>query len=78
MGFHIKRTISGMVGRGSLTHNNRDFIAENIDRNRTADNITYQHEDLKQVYQELFGDALERYNAKQKRNDRKIDEVMTP
>lgn len=68
----MRRTISGMVGKGSLTHNNRNFIAENIDRARTEDNITYCHEDLKQVYQELFGEALERYNAKQKRNDRKI------
>lgn len=61
-----------MVGKGSLTHNNRDFIADNIDRTRTADNITYQNEDLKAVYAELFGAALERYNAKQKRSDRKI------
>lgn len=61
-----------MVGKGSLKHNNRDFIAENIDRNRTADNITYLHEDLRAVYTELFGAALERYNAKQKRSDRKI------
>lgn len=68
----MRRTISGMVGKGSLTHNNRNFIAENIDRARTGDNITYCHEDLKQVYQELFGAALERYNDKQKRSDRKI------
>ena len=68
----MRRTISGMVGKGSLTHNNRNFIAENIDRTRTGDNITYCHEDLKQVYQELFGAALERYNGKQTRSDRKI------
>ena len=43
-----------------------------IDRARTGDNITYCHEDLKQVYQELFGVALKRYNEKQKRSDRKI------
>ena len=68
----MRRTISGMVGKGSLTHNNRNFIAENIDHARTGDNITYCHEDLKQVYQELFGAALERYNGKQTRSDRKI------
>lgn len=61
-----------MVGKGSLTHNNRDFIAKNIDRTRTADNITYLNEDLRRVYDELFSAALERYNAKQKRSDRKI------
>lgn len=68
----MKRTISGMVGRGSLAHNNRSFSAENIDRNRTSDNITYLNEDLQQVYEEMFGEALERHNAKQTRNDRKI------
>ena len=71
-GIELKRTISGMVGKGSLAHNNRDFVADNIDRNRIADNVIYLNEDLKQVYLELFSDALERYNAKQKRNDRKI------
>lgn len=68
----MKRTVSGMVGKGSLTHNNRDFIAKNIDRTRTADNITYLNEDLRRVYDELFSAALGRYNAKQKRSDRKI------
>ena len=68
----MRRTISGMVGKGSLTHNNRNFIAANIDHARTANNITYQNEDLRTVYTDLFGAALERYNAKQKRNDRKI------
>lgn len=52
-----------MVDKGSLTHNNRNFTAENIDRTRTGNNITYCHEDLKQVYQELFGAALERYST---------------
>lgn len=61
-----------MVGKGSLTHNNRDFIADNIDRARTTNNVTYQNENLREVYSELFGAALERYNAKQKRSDRKI------
>ena len=68
----MRRTISGMVGKGSLTHNDRNFIAENIDRTRTRDNITYCHEDIKHVYQELFGAALDRYNDQQKRSDRKI------
>jgi hypothetical protein len=29
--------------------------------------------DIKKVYHELFDEALERYNAKQKRSDRRID-----
>ena len=27
----MKRTISGMIGAGSLAHNRRDFVAENVD-----------------------------------------------
>lgn len=68
----MKRTISGMVGKGSLNHNHRVFVAENVDRERTSDNIIYRNENLQAVYAELFGAALERYNAKQKRSDRKI------
>lgn len=30
--------------------------------------------DIKELYQDEFGEALENYNAKQKRNDRKIDD----
>jgi hypothetical protein len=38
----------------------------------TQFNINYCNADIKQVYHELFDDALERYNAKQTRADRKI------
>lgn len=68
----MKRTISGMVGKGSLNHNHRVFVAENVDRERISDDVTYHNENLQAVYAELFGAALERYNAKQKRSDRKI------
>lgn len=67
-----KRTISVMVGKGSLNHNSRVFYAENVDPSRTHLNIEYCNESIKDVYHELFDDALDRYNAKQKRSDRKI------
>ncbi|MCD8055249.1 MAG: plasmid recombination protein, partial [Clostridiales bacterium] len=70
----MKRTISAMVVKVSTAHNNRDFIAENVDRERTKNNITYCNEDIKAVYHELFDDALEKYNAKQTRKDRVIDD----
>ena len=70
----MKRTISVMMGKGSLTHNNRDFIAENVDAERTKNNVTYCNENIKTVYHELFDDALEKYNAKQTRKDRVIDD----
>ena len=31
----MQRTISAMVGKGSAAHNSREFIAENVDRERT-------------------------------------------
>ena len=67
----MKRTISGMIGAGSLAHNRRDFVAENVDPDRVHLNIRYQNENLKEVYKELFDDSVERYNVG-KRKDRQI------
>lgn len=69
----MERTISGMMGKGSLTHNRRAFTAENVDAERTKNNIEYCNESLKQVYHTLFDEAVNRYNAKQTRKDRMID-----
>ena len=68
----MQRTISAMVGKGSVNHNSRKFQAENVDGTRTHLNIDYCNENIKTVYHELFDEALERYNAKQTRSDRKI------
>lgn len=70
----MKRTISAMRGPGSLKHNRRAFTAENVDAERTRYNVVYKDEPIKQVYHELFDDALERYNSKQKRKDRCISD----
>ena len=69
----MKRTISAMVGKGSVNHNSRKFKAANVDGERTCQNIDYCNENIKDVYHELFDDALERYNAKQTRDDRRIE-----
>ena len=69
----MERTISAMIGKGSVNHNTRAFTAKNVDKNRSADNVEFCQEDIKQVYHRLFDEALERYNAKQKRKDRVID-----
>lgn len=63
-----------MIGKGSVNHNTRAFTAKNVDKNRSADNVEFCQEDIKQVYHKLFDEALERYNAKQKRKDRMIDD----
>lgn len=68
----MKRTISAMVGKGSVTHNSRSFTAENVDSERTHLNIDYCNEPIKKVYHEMFDAALKQYNARQKRKDRKI------
>ena len=68
----MKRTISAMVGKGSVTHNSRAFTAGNVDSERTHLNIDYCNEPIKKVYHEMFDEALKQYNDKQKRKDRKI------
>ena len=70
----MERTISGMMGKGSVNHNTRAFSAKNVDKQRNQNNVEFCNEDIKGVYHKLFDDALERYNAKQKRSDRKIDD----
>ena len=72
MGDFIGTTISGMTGRGSIRHNNRSFSAANIDRSRTEQNVTFCNDDLKQVYHEIFDEALAAYNAKKKKQDSEV------
>ena len=68
----IKRTISGRIGKGSIGHDNRLFIAKNVDASRTERNTVLVREDIEQVYHELFDKPLEEYNSRQKRKDRRI------
>ena len=68
----MKRTISVMVGQGSVNHNSRKFHAKNTDPERSHLNIDYCQENIKAVYHELFDEALKRYNDKQTRVDRQI------
>ena len=70
----MKRTISVMVGKGSVNHNSRKFHAKNTDSERSRLNVEYCNQDIKDVYHELFDKALSRYNEKQKRSDRRIDD----
>ena len=56
-----------------MNHNSREFNAKNTDPERTPLNTEYCNEKIKDVYHELFDDALQRYNQKQKRADRKIE-----
>ena len=69
----MQRTISAMVGKGSINHNSRKFTAENVAPERTHLNIDYCNENIEKVYHKLFDEALKRYNDKQTRADRKIE-----
>ena len=66
------KSISMCEGKGSLSHNNREFTARNIDSSRTPNNVVFVQQALSDAYHQLFDEAVEKYNARQKRNDRKI------
>lgn len=65
----------------SINHNNRrlsddEFKApehEHIIRELTPDNIIVKKEPITEAYEKIFGKAVEEYNEKQTRSDRKID-----
>lgn len=64
----------------SLKHNNRELSEtekenewhNHIDFERTHLNKTLVRKDIKEMYEDVFGEAVEEYNAKQKRKDRVI------
>ena len=70
----MKRTISFMTGKGYVNHNSIKFHAKNTDPERSCLNVEYCNENVKDVYHELFDEALTRYNEKQTRSDRRIDD----
>ena len=67
------RTISICQGKGSIGHNNRAFHTKNTHPARTKDNIVCVREPIDEAYDSLFAEAVDRYNAKQKRSDRRIN-----
>ena len=50
----MERTISGMMGKGSVNHNTRAFSAKNVDKERSEYNVEFCNKDIKKVYHELF------------------------
>ena len=72
----VAKTISFPKGKGHLTHNNREFICNNVVPERTSWNRTYIQEPLKDAYEKCFGQALRDYNAAQKRKDRKKEDYL--
>ena len=60
------------IDEGVIGNNNRIFIAKNMDGKRVQDKITYCRQDIREKYDELFGQALAEYNARQKQSSRRI------
>lgn len=66
----------------NIRHNNRELTEKefmsnahkHIKREKSKYNIQIFKRDIKDVYHDLFDDALNAYNKKQKRKDRKIDD----
>ena len=73
----MSKTISFVKGKGSINHNNREFTAKNVDASRTSMNVIYVQIPIEEAYEEIFGQAVKEYNAKQKRSDRKIGNYLS-
>lgn len=70
------------TGMTNIRHNNRELSEEefksnehkHINRALSHENITIIKRDIKEVYHDEFDDALNTYNSKQRRKDRKIED----
>ena len=63
---------------GNIEHNNRTEkkYRDNIDKERTKENITLVNIPIKEFYEQEFGEAVKKYNEKQKRPSRKIGNYL--
>ena len=63
----------------NIKHNNREFTEKqkqknsHIDYSKSSENKFLVQKDLKELYEQEFSEVLQKYNDKQKRNDRKIE-----
>lgn len=72
----MRKSISFHQGhKSNLAHNNRENVHGNpdIDPSRLEENIYFVQRDIREVYEEVFQEAVDAYNAKQSRKDRKIE-----
>lgn len=74
--------ISMPQGKGSQMHNLRDYekygmtMPDNIDPARTNENLVLRHIDVREAYDQIFGEAVKEYNSRQKRKDRQISSYL--
>lgn len=72
MGYSISLNQGTMT---SLSHNNRENTYGNpdIDLSRSGENFFYLQQDIREAYDEVFGESVAEYNEKQTRKDRRIE-----
>ena len=72
--------ISMPQGKGSLMHNRREYelygqeMPDHIDPSRVHLNVVLVDKDIREAYKEIFGESVKRYNDRQSREDRKIED----
>nr|AAB16962.1 MOB [Bacillus thuringiensis serovar israelensis] len=80
MGMSMSVSLKKATNKTNIKHNNREMNEKekernsHIDQSRSHENKYLVQKDVKDLYEKEFGEVLEKYNAKQKRNDRKIDD----
>ena len=76
--FSISFTLgkAGALHGANVKHNNRKFTAANVDDKKSAENVIYRQQDVRDAYHQLFDRALQEYNAKQARKDRIIPDYF--
>lgn len=77
----------GKANETSIKHNNRSLNPNEFDFDRTGHkhinpeltglNEVLIHRDIREIYSQEFGQAVEEYNAKQKRKDRRIKDYYS-
>ncbi|MDE6519317.1 MAG: plasmid recombination protein [Ruminococcus sp.] len=68
----IERSLSTRIDRSDLNHNNRSIVTKNVKQDRINDDIIICQRSLKRLYHDLFDEALQEYNNRQTRKDRRI------
>lgn len=63
-------SVSFSQNKGNLSHNERKFYTNNIDIDRSKDNLQFYSLSVEEAYKEYFGNAIDEYNRTQKRKDR--------
>lgn len=71
-----KLSVSFSPGRVAARHDLRIDISKNVDKNLIKYDKHLHYENVELAFEKVFGESLKRYNAKQSRKCRKIDNYL--